>query len=73
MRDAQLGRNLDVRAQTRQLDALRLVQMRTGQRLTRMGHDYPPTPFELYFRVKAPPGASPELVNGTNGGLSACT
>ena len=26
-----------------------------------------------YFSVNAPPGSVPELVNGTNGGLSACT
>ena len=26
-----------------------------------------------YFSVNAPPGPLPELVNGTNGGLSACT
>ncbi len=26
-----------------------------------------------YLSVKEPPGAFPELVNGTNGGLSACT
>src|SRR5271166_6068091 len=30
-------------------------------------------PLDLYFSVNAPQGSLPLLVNGTNGGLSACT